>query len=239
MICQKGPPEQRPPAGLMAMRVARPTWAICRYHKTKSGRNTAEASSLLTPLRSSNQPNACSFLTNVLRRGPSSPSQSSAQASGVPPAIRFSSRTKSLWFVSGSRASIARARSAVLASNELPPPLPSASLIATIPCLSPATKGWGLGSPYPYLGHRRAIYVAPQRALRLDAVIASLIGVVDAIDGDNDLEPYFAGGPVRMDEAEPDHGDERITACESAERGLATRRSAAMATMKTTTASVR
>jgi hypothetical protein len=47
---------------------------------------------------------------------------------------------------------------------------------------------------------------------RLDAVIASMIGVVDALDSDPDLEPYLAGTPspfgVDLEDACEDEGGE-------------------------------
>jgi len=57
---------------------------------------------------------------------------------------------------------------------------------------------------------------------RLDAMIAALIGVADAIDGDCDLEPYLTGyhNPGTPDEVEPDGDDEHNTAPERHGRGF-------------------
>lgn len=60
---------------------------------------------------------------------------------------------------------------------------------------------------------------------RLDAVIASLIGVVDALDGDCDLEPYLAGTPsplgVDVEDACEDEGAQCDDEGEPDDNGLA------------------
>lgn len=52
---------------------------------------------------------------------------------------------------------------------------------------------------------------------RLEAIVSDLIGAMDLLDGDCDLEPYFAGqpSPVAPDEAEPDNDAETCTATET------------------------
>lgn len=57
---------------------------------------------------------------------------------------------------------------------------------------------------------------------RLEAIVSDLIVTMDLLDGDCDLEPYFAGppSPVAPDEAEPDSDTETCTATETHGRGF-------------------